>query len=56
MTTSVTTLQIFIENKQTLKAIKLHLKCNMYGVYLFNMFTKFMLIQILETLMVNKLL
>ena len=30
--------------------------CNMYGVYLFNMFTKFLLTQILEILMVNKLL
>ena len=31
-------------------------KCNMYGVYLFDMFTKFLLTQILEILMVNKLL
>ena len=31
-------------------------QCNMYGVYLFNMFTKFPLTQILEILMVNKLL
>ena len=31
--------------------------CNMYDVYLFNMlFTKFLLTQILEILMVNKLL
>ena len=30
--------------------------CNMYGVYLFNMFNKFLLTQILEILMVNKLL
>ena len=32
------------------------LECNMYAVYLFNMFTKFLLTQILEILMVNKLL
>ena len=32
-------------------------KCNMYDVYLFNMlFTKFLFTQILEILMVNKLL
>ena len=31
--------------------------CNMYGVYLFHiLFTKFLLTQILEILMVNKLL
>ena len=31
--------------------------CNMYGVYLFHiLFTSFLLTQILETLMVNKLL
>ena len=30
--------------------------CKMYGVYMFNMFTKFLLTQILEILMVNKLL
>ena len=32
-----------------------HINCNMYGVYQFSMFTKFLLTQILEILMVNKL-
>ena len=39
------------------KIINWSVQCNMYDVFLFNMlFTKFLLTQILETLMVNKLL